>query len=173
MVLATAARILMTEGTGLAATAGAGAPFAELPTAGAGGLFAVPATAGAGAAFALAVAAVPVAAVAAVAGGVALAALGVAAVPLAAVAVGAGVAAAAVTLVGAAVAFVAAVPYGVYKTVTGYHIVINSTDAVLDLAIEEVLQWQCSTTHEDNNTEAVSKEKKLQWLGKYENLTQS
>jgi hypothetical protein len=129
----------------------------------------VPATAGAGAAFAVAVAAVPVAAVA----GVALAALGVAAVPLAAVAVGAGVAAAAVTLVGAAVAFVAAVPYGVYKTVTGYHIVINSTDAVLDLAIEEVLQWQCSTTHEDNNTEAVSKEKKLQWLGKYENLTQS
>jgi hypothetical protein len=33
------------------------------------------------------------------------------------------------------------------------------------------LQWQCSTTDKDNSREAVSKEKKLQLLGKYENLT--
>jgi hypothetical protein len=65
------------------------------------------------------------------------------------------------------------VAYVVYRTVKGYHKLINSTNAVLDLAIKEVLQWQCSTTNKDNSTEAVSKEKKLQLLGKYENLTQS
>ncbi len=66
------------------------------------------------------------------------------------------------------------VAYVVYKTVKGTcHKLINSTDAVLDLAIKEVLQWECSTTKKENSTEAVSKEKKLQLLGKYENLTQS
>jgi hypothetical protein len=65
------------------------------------------------------------------------------------------------------------VAYVVYRTVKGYGKLINSTDAVLDLAIKEMLQWQCSTTNKDNCTEAVSKEKKLQLLGKYENLTQS
>jgi hypothetical protein len=65
------------------------------------------------------------------------------------------------------------VAYPVYRTVKGYHKLINSTDAVLDLAIKEVLQWQCSTTHKDNNTEAASKETKLELLGKYENLTRS
>jgi hypothetical protein len=65
------------------------------------------------------------------------------------------------------------VAYAVYKTVKGYHKLINSTDAVLDLAIKEVLQWRCSTTNKDNSTEAVSKEEKLELLGKYENLTQS
>jgi len=70
--------------------------------------------------------------------------------------------------------FLGGVAYVVYKTVKGYyHKLIDSTDAVLDLAINEVLQWQCSTAHEDNNTEPVSKEKKLQLLGKYENLTRS
>jgi len=63
--------------------------------------------------------------------------------------------------------------YVVYKTVKGYHKLINSTEAVLDLAIKEVLQWRCSTTNKDNSTGAVSKEKKLELLGKYENLTQS
>ncbi|CAM6038130.1 unnamed protein product [Sphagnum compactum] len=56
------------------------------------------------------------------------------------------------------------VAYVVYKTVKGYHKLINSTDAVLDLAIKEVLQWQCSTTNKDSCTEAISKEKKLQLL---------
>jgi hypothetical protein len=69
--------------------------------------------------------------------------------------------------------FLGGVAYAVYRTVKGYHKLINSTDAVLDLAIKEVLQWQCSTAHKDNSTEAVSKEKKLQLLGKYENLIQS
>ncbi len=64
------------------------------------------------------------------------------------------------------------IAYVVYKTVEGYHKLINSTDA-LDLAIKEVLEWQCSTTNKDNSTEDVSKEKKLELLGKYENLTQS
>jgi hypothetical protein len=59
-----------------------------------------------------------------------------------------------------------------YRTGEVYHKLINSTEAILDLAIEEVLQWQCSPHHEDNSTEAVSKEKKLELLGKYENLTQ-
>ncbi len=64
------------------------------------------------------------------------------------------------------------VAYVVYKTVKGtYHTLINSTDAVLDLAIKEVLQWQCSTADNDISREAVSTEKKLQLLGKYENLT--
>ncbi len=64
------------------------------------------------------------------------------------------------------------VAYVVYKKVKGtYHKLINSTNAVLDLAIKEVLQWQCSTTDKDNSREAVSKEKKLQLFGKYENLT--
>ncbi len=65
------------------------------------------------------------------------------------------------------------VAYVVYRTAKGYHKLIDSTDAVLDLAITEVLQWQYSTAHEDNNTERVSKEKRLQLLGKYENLTRS
>jgi hypothetical protein len=66
------------------------------------------------------------------------------------------------------------VAYVVYKTVKGtYHKLINSTDAVLDLAIKEVLQWPCSTTNKDNSTKTVSKEKKLELLGEYENLTQS
>ncbi|KAH9544611.1 hypothetical protein CY35_12G002800 [Sphagnum magellanicum] len=60
--------------------------------------------------------------------------------------------------------FLGGAAYAVYRTVKGYHKLINSTDAVLDLAIKEVLQWQCSTAHEDNSTEAVSKEKKLQLL---------
>ncbi len=69
--------------------------------------------------------------------------------------------------------FLGGVAYAVYKTVKGYHKLINSTDAILDLAIKEVLQWQCSTTHKGNSTEAVSKETKLELLGKYENLTRS
>jgi hypothetical protein len=68
---------------------------------------------------------------------------------------------------------VGGVGYVVYKTGKGYHMVINCTDAVLDFAIKEVLQWQVSPHHEDNSTEAVSKEKKLELLGKYENLTRS
>ncbi len=68
--------------------------------------------------------------------------------------------------------FVGGVAYVVYRTAKGYHKLIDST-AVLDLAITEVLQWQYSTAHEDNNTERVSKEKRLQLLGKYENLTRS
>jgi hypothetical protein len=68
--------------------------------------------------------------------------------------------------------FLGGVAYVLYKAGKGtYHKLINSTDAVLDLAIKEVLQWQCSTTDKDNSREAVSKEKKLQLLGKYENLT--
>ncbi len=69
--------------------------------------------------------------------------------------------------------FAGGVAYVVYRTAKGYHKLIDSTDAVLDLAITEVLQWQYSTAHEDNNTERVSKEKRLQLLGKYENLTRS
>jgi len=66
------------------------------------------------------------------------------------------------------------VAYLVYRTVKGtYHKLISSTDAVLDLAIKQLLEWQCSTTKKDNSTEAVSKEDKLELLGKYENLTQS
>ncbi|CAK9198094.1 unnamed protein product [Sphagnum jensenii] len=60
--------------------------------------------------------------------------------------------------------FLGGVAYAVYKTVKGYHKLINSTDAVLDLAIKEVLRWQCSATHKGNSTEAVSKEKKLELL---------
>jgi len=66
------------------------------------------------------------------------------------------------------------VPYAVYRTVKGtYHKLISSTDAVLDLAIKEALQWVYLNTNRENNTEAVSREEKLEWLGKYENLTQS
>jgi hypothetical protein len=65
--------------------------------------------------------------------------------------------------------------YAVYKTVKGtYHTLINSTDAVLDLANKEVLKWQTTRPNKkDKSTEAVSKEKILELLGKYENLTQS
>jgi len=69
--------------------------------------------------------------------------------------------------------FLGGVVYVMYRTAKGYHKLINSTDAVLDLAIKEVLQWQCSTTHKGNSTEAVSKETTLELLGKYENLTRS
>ncbi|CAM6038131.1 unnamed protein product [Sphagnum compactum] len=60
--------------------------------------------------------------------------------------------------------FLGGVAYAVYRIVKGYHKLINSTDAILDLAIKEVLQWQCSTTHKDNSMEAVSKETKLELL---------
>jgi hypothetical protein len=64
--------------------------------------------------------------------------------------------------------------YVVYGTVKGtYHKLINSPDALLDLAINEVSQWPCSTTNKDNSTETVSKEKKLEFLGQYENLTRA
>jgi hypothetical protein len=63
----------------------------------------------------------------------------------------------------------------IYRTAEAYHKLIDSTNEVLNLAIKEVLKWQCSTAHEDNNTEGEesSKEKKLELLGKYENLTRS
>ncbi len=77
------------------------------------------------------------------------------------------------TALAAAAPPIGGVAYVVYRTVEGYHKLINSTDAVLDLAIKEVLEWQCSTTNKDNSAEAVSKEKKLEFPGKYENLTQS
>jgi hypothetical protein len=131
----------------------------------------VPATAGAGVGGALAIAAETAAAV--VVGAVAVPVVVAAVSAVTAVAVSVAVAVPVVAALAAAVTFVGGVPYGVYRTLTGYHIVINSTDAVLDLAIKEVLQWQCSPHHEDNNTEAVSKEKKLQCLRKYENLTRS
>jgi len=65
------------------------------------------------------------------------------------------------------------IAYVVYRTVKGYRQLINSTDEVLNLAIKEVLQWQYSSTDKDNSTDPVSKEEKLELLGKYENLTQS
>ncbi len=161
MVPATTAGISMTEGTGLAATAGEGAASAVPATAGAGAAFAVAATAGAGIAFAVAAPAV----VAGAAVGAAVAAVAVAAAPALPISL--------ILIVLGLAGFIGGVPYGMYRTVKGYHIVINSTDAVLDLAITEVGKWQGSTTHKDNSTEAVSKEKKLESLGKHENLTRS
>ncbi len=103
---------------------------------------------------------------------------GVTAMDAAHLAAGTAVAAVALPIVGCILigfglaTFLGGVAYVLYKAGKGtYHKLINSTDAVLDLAIKEVLQWQCSTTDKDNSREAVSKEKKLQLLGKYENLT--
>jgi len=85
-------------------------------------------------------------------------------------------------LVGAGVgALLGGVELVMYTTVKGYGKLIISTDAVLDLAIQEALKWQYGRPNKkDNSTEPVSKEKKLELLekklellGKYENLTQS